>query len=72
MTNASSPRMLWMLPMPFALAGWSPETLVVDAERQTAIWLEAGVPVAAWPVSTAQAGIGGEEGSYRTPPAYVQ
>jgi UDP-N-acetylmuramate-alanine ligase len=44
--------------------------LVVDAERQAAIWLEAGIAVAAWPVSTARAGIGGEEGSYRTPPGW--
>ena len=44
--------------------------LVVDAERQAAVWLESGMPVAAWPVSTAQAGIGGEEGSYRTPPGW--
>jgi UDP-N-acetylmuramate--alanine ligase len=44
--------------------------LVVDAERQSAIWLEGGVPVASWPVSTARAGIGGEEGSYRTPPGW--
>jgi UDP-N-acetylmuramate--alanine ligase len=44
--------------------------LVVDAERQAAVWLEAGTAVAAWPVSTARAGIGGEEGSYRTPPGW--
>jgi UDP-N-acetylmuramate--alanine ligase len=44
--------------------------LVVDAERQTAVWFESGAPVAAWPVSTARAGIGGEEGSYRTPPGW--
>jgi UDP-N-acetylmuramate--L-alanine ligase len=44
--------------------------LVVDAERQAAVWLESGMPVAAWPVSTARAGIGGEEGSYRTPPGW--
>jgi len=44
--------------------------LVVDAERQVATWLESGEAVAAWPVSTARAGIGGEEGSYRTPPGW--
>ena len=44
--------------------------LVVDAERQTAIWLKGGTAVAAWPVSTARAGIGGEEGSHRTPPGW--
>jgi UDP-N-acetylmuramate-alanine ligase len=44
--------------------------LVVDAERQIAILIEDEEPVAAWPVSTALAGIGGEEGSYRTPPGW--
>jgi UDP-N-acetylmuramate--alanine ligase len=44
--------------------------LVVDAERQLAVWLEAGKAAAAWPVSMARAGIGGEEGSYRTPPGW--
>ncbi|MGV1013689.1 MAG: L,D-transpeptidase, partial [Methyloceanibacter sp.] len=44
--------------------------LVVDAERQMAVWLEAGEAVVAWPVSTAHAGIGGAEGSYRTPPGW--
>jgi len=44
--------------------------LVVDAERQTATWLEAGHAVAAWPVSTALAGIDGEENSFKTPPGW--
>jgi UDP-N-acetylmuramate--alanine ligase len=44
--------------------------LVVDAERQIATWFAAGNAIAAWPVSTAKAGIGGEEGSYRTPPGW--
>jgi len=44
--------------------------LVVDAERQLAIWLEGGAAVAAWPVSTARNGIGGEENSLRTPPGW--
>jgi UDP-N-acetylmuramate--alanine ligase len=44
--------------------------LVVDAERQLAIWLQGGNAVAEWPVSTARAGIGGKEGSYRTPPGW--
>ena len=44
--------------------------LVVDAERQVATWLEGGKPVAAWPVSTARNGIGGAEGSFRTPPGW--
>jgi UDP-N-acetylmuramate-alanine ligase len=46
--------------------------LVVDAERQVAVLIERGEPAVAWPVSTATAGIGGEEGSYRTPPGWHQ
>ncbi len=46
--------------------------LVVDAERQVATLIESGVPVASWPVSTARKGIGGEEGSFRTPPGWHQ
>jgi UDP-N-acetylmuramate--L-alanine ligase len=46
--------------------------LVVDAERQVATLIEGGAPVAAWPVSTARRGIGGEEGSFRTPPGWHQ
>jgi UDP-N-acetylmuramate--alanine ligase len=41
--------------------------LVVDVERQRVVWLENGAAKAVWPVSTAAAGIGGAEGSYRTP-----
>jgi UDP-N-acetylmuramate--alanine ligase len=44
--------------------------LVVDAERQLATWFEGEEAIAAWPVSTACAGIGGEENSYRTPPGW--
>jgi UDP-N-acetylmuramate--alanine ligase len=44
--------------------------LVIDAERQLAVLIESGAALAAWPVSTARAGIGGEEGSYRTPPGW--
>ena len=44
--------------------------LVVDAERQIAVWLEEGNATAAWPISTARAGIGGVEGSFRTPPGW--
>jgi UDP-N-acetylmuramate-alanine ligase/lipoprotein-anchoring transpeptidase ErfK/SrfK len=47
-----------------------PRLLVVDVERQCAILVVDEKPVAAWPVSTARAGIGGEEGSYRTPPGW--
>src|SRR5262249_16278195 len=44
--------------------------LGVDVERQGAILLENEAAKAAWPVSTARAGIGGAEGSYRTPPGW--
>ncbi|MGC2410581.1 MAG: L,D-transpeptidase family protein [Methyloceanibacter sp.] len=44
--------------------------LVVDVERQIAVWFEDAEAKAAWPVSTARAGMGGEEGSYRTPPGW--
>ena len=40
------------------------------AERQIATWFEGGEAIAAWPVSTGRAGIGGEQGSYRTPPGW--
>jgi UDP-N-acetylmuramate--alanine ligase len=46
--------------------------LVVDTERQLAIWLEDGKAAGAWPVSTARGGIGGAEGSFRTPPGWHQ
>ena len=44
--------------------------LVVDVERQSANWFERGEPVATWPVSTAARGIGGKDGSFRTPPGW--
>src|SRR5262245_51919259 len=44
--------------------------LVVDVERQRAVWLKNGAAKAVWPVSTAQAGVGGAEGSCRTPPGW--
>lgn len=53
-----------------APADLPPRLLVVDVERQRAIWFEDAEPRAAWLVSTARAGIGGEEGSYRTPPGW--
>jgi UDP-N-acetylmuramate--alanine ligase len=43
---------------------------VVDVERQLVTLLENGAAAAAWPVSTARNGIGGEQGSYRTPPGW--
>jgi UDP-N-acetylmuramate-alanine ligase len=44
--------------------------LVVDVERQLVTLLENGAAVTAWPVSTARNGIGGAEGSFRTPPGW--
>jgi UDP-N-acetylmuramate--alanine ligase len=44
--------------------------LVVDVERQRAVLIEHGAAKAVWPVSSARAGIGGAEGSYRTPPGW--
>ncbi|BDU76624.1 L,D-transpeptidase family protein [Mesoterricola sediminis] len=44
--------------------------LVVDVAGQRLGLLVDGEAVADWPVSTASAGIGGEDGSYRTPPGW--
>jgi len=44
--------------------------LVVDVERQRATLLDGETAVASWPVSTSRNGIGGTEGSYRTPPGW--
>jgi UDP-N-acetylmuramate--alanine ligase len=44
--------------------------LVVDADLQRLTLIEAGQPVASWPVSTAAAGVGGAAGSLRTPPGW--
>jgi UDP-N-acetylmuramate--alanine ligase len=44
--------------------------LVVDVERQIATFVDNGEARASWCVSTARNGIGGEEGSYRTPPGW--
>jgi len=44
--------------------------LVVDVGRQILTLVIAGEAVAAWPVSTALAGVGGEEGSHCTPPGW--
>ena len=47
-----------------------PRLLVVDVERQRSSLLESGLEAAAWTVSTAAAGVGGEDDSYRTPPGW--
>src|SRR5262249_13803074 len=57
------------LSRPGAPASLPERLLVVDVERQLATLLEKGAAVA-WPVSTAQNGIGGAGGSYRTPPGW--
>ena len=44
--------------------------IVVDVERQRATLIENGEATASWPVSTSERGIGGEAGSYRTPPGW--
>lgn len=44
-----------------------PRLLLVDAGRQRLVLFEGGVPVAECPVSTAAAGLGGADGSGRTP-----
>jgi len=45
----------------------APRILLVDVARQRLVLIEDGAPAGAWPVSTAAAGIGGAEGSGRTP-----
>jgi len=44
--------------------------LVVDAGWQRLSLIESGLEIVDFPVSTAAAGIGGEENSYRTPPGW--
>lgn len=44
--------------------------VVVDVERQALSLVEAGAETARYAVSTAAAGVGGEEGSLRTPPGW--
>ncbi|MGH6866661.1 MAG: L,D-transpeptidase family protein [Methyloceanibacter sp.] len=58
------------LSRPGAPAALPPRLLVVDVERQLAVWIEDGNAVALWPVSTARAGVGGEENSFKTPPGW--
>lgn len=47
-----------------------PRLLVVDVEHQSLSLLESATEIARYPVSTAAAGVGGAEGSYRTPPGW--
>ena len=46
--------------------------LVVDVDRQRLMRLEGGVVAAEYPISTAAAGIGGIEASFRTPPGWLR
>jgi lipoprotein-anchoring transpeptidase ErfK/SrfK len=45
-------------------------TVVIDVERQRLLLVSGGRAVAEYPVSTAAAGVGGEEGSFKTPPGW--
>ena len=47
-----------------------PRLLVVDVEHQSLSLIESATEIVRYPVSTAAAGVGGEEGSYRTPPGW--
>jgi hypothetical protein len=47
-----------------------PRLLLVDVSRQRVTLIAPGRPVAVFRVSTAAAGVGGEEGSHRTPPGW--
>ncbi len=58
------------LSRPGAPATLPDRLLVVDPERANAVWFEDGEARASWSVSTARAGIGGREGSFRTPPGW--
>lgn len=46
--------------------------LVIDVDRQRLVRLEGGVFAAEYPISTAEAGIGGVEASLRTPPGWLR
>jgi UDP-N-acetylmuramate-alanine ligase/lipoprotein-anchoring transpeptidase ErfK/SrfK len=48
----------------------APRVLVVDVARQRLIVRERGGFAAEYPISTAAAGVGGAEGSHRTPPGW--
>lgn len=47
-----------------------PRLLVVDVDRQSLSLIESATEIVRYVVSTAAAGVGGEEGSYRTPPGW--
>ena len=44
--------------------------LIVDVERQRLHLIDGGRSIGDWPVSTSSEGVGGAEGSYRTPPGW--
>jgi len=80
MSSPSGPSPVVPLSVALALAGLKrpgapfrelPERLVVvDIERQALSLVEMGIETARYTVSTAAAGVGGEEGSLRTPPGW--
>ncbi len=47
-----------------------PRLVLVDVDAQQVHLLEAGRITGSWPASTAANGVGGEEGSFRTPPGW--
>lgn len=47
-----------------------PRLLVVDVARQRLSLVESGFETAGYPISTAEAGVGAEDGSLRTPPGW--
>jgi len=47
-----------------------PRVLLVDTRRQRLVVIEEGRAIGEWPVSTALAGIGGADGSLKTPPGW--
>lgn len=44
--------------------------LLIDVARQELLLIEEGKPTAAYPISTASAGIGGQDGTHKTPPGW--
>jgi UDP-N-acetylmuramate--alanine ligase len=59
------------LARPLSPLCWPPSRLaLVDVERQVLTWFEPGASPLEYRVSTAAAGIGGEDGSGRTPPGW--
>jgi uncharacterized membrane protein YgdD (TMEM256/DUF423 family)/lipoprotein-anchoring transpeptidase ErfK/SrfK len=47
-----------------------PRLLLIDAEQQQIVLIEDGKATASYPTSTASSGIGGQDGTYQTPPGW--